>query len=378
MMKRIILYGGAFDPIHNSHLRIAKEAADKLNANVIFIPTAKPRWKEAPSSNEDRLEMLKIALKEVNDPRFSISDIEMNRVNDRETYTSDTIKEFEKLYPNAELCLLIGGDQVALFDKWHEPDLIKEKARIYFVEREGIRTHKENVERFEMIPLSNIKVGKVSSSSIRSLSYIDAPIGVLDYIAEHSLYYVDKMKAYLTEKRLKHSLSVARLSYQIALSNKLDNPGRAYIAGALHDIGKEIDDSEALKMIGGLDKYPKWAYHQFVGAYIAEKEFFIEDQSILSAIREHCLGAANMSTLSKIIYAADKIDPLRGWDSSKYVKLCLNDIEFGFLEVLRANCEFLKSKCGGDEESISASKECFSYYLGGTENGLQQKSKHRD
>ncbi len=377
-MKKIILYGGAFDPIHNSHLRIAKEAADKLNANVVFVPTAKPRWKEAPSSNKDRLEMLKIALKEYSDPRFSISDIEMKRENDKETYTIDTIKEFEKMFPNAKLCLLIGGDQVALFDKWKEPDLIKEKAQIYFVEREGYKINEENVSRFNMLTLSDIKVSKVSSSSIRALSYIDAPIGVLDYIAEHSLYYVDKMKAYLSEKRLKHSLSVARLSYQIAIANKIENPGRAYIAGALHDIGKEISDDEAEKMLEGLDKYPKWAYHQFIGAYIAENEFFVKDKEILAAIREHCLGAANMSTLSKIIYAADKIDPSRGWDSAKYVKLCMNDIEFGFLSVLRANYEFLKAKCGGNEEGISASKECFSYYLGGTENGLHQKSKHRD
>ena len=377
-MKKIILYGGAFDPVHNSHLRIAKEAADKLNADVIFIPTAKPRWKEAPSSNKDRLEMLKIALKEYSDPRFSISDIEMKRENDKETYTIDTIKEFEKMFPNAMLCLLIGGDQVALFDKWKEPDSIKEKAKIYFVEREGYDIHQGNVNRFNMLPLSDIKVSKVSSSSIRTLSYIDTPIGVLDYISEHSLYYVDKMKAYLSEKRLKHSLSVARLSYQIAISNHLENPGRAYIAGALHDIGKEISNDEAEKMLEGLDKYPKWAYHQFIGAYIAENEFFVKDKEILAAIREHCLGAANMSTLSKIIYAADKIDPSRGWDSAKYVKLCMDDIVFGFLSVLRANYEFLKAKCGGNEEGISASKECFSYYLGGTENGLHQKSKHRD
>ncbi len=365
MRKRLILYGGAFDPIHNGHLKIAKEASNRLNADVVFIPTAKPRWKETMTSDSDRLSMLEIALKEENDPRFSISTIEMDRKGDKETYTSDTIKEFEKKYPFYDLCLLIGGDQVELFDKWHEPYYIKEKAKIYFVSRDGYINLEENIAKFDMTYLGDLNAGEVSSSKIRSLSHIDAPIGVLDYIGGHSLYYVDKIKAYVSNKRLKHSLSVAKLSYQIALSNNLPNPGRAYIAGILHDIGKEISDEEAIRMLEGLDKYPKWAYHQFVGAYIAKNEFFIKDKEILNAIRVHCLGAANMDELSKIIYAADKIDPLRGWDSSKYIKLCLRDIEFGFLAVLKANYEFLKGKSGGNLDSVSLSEECFSYYLGG-------------
>ena len=364
-MKRLILYGGAFDPIHNGHLRIAEEASKKLDADVVFIPTAKPRWKEKSASNEDRLAMLKIALEEVNNPCFHVSDIEMKRKDDIETYTSDTIKEFERLYPKCELCLLIGGDQVAQFDKWHEPYYIKEKAKIYFVSRDGYKDPNENAKRFGMTYLADFDAGDVSSTSIRELKYIDTPLSVLKYIEDHSLYFVNKLEAYLSHKRLKHSLSVARLSYEIAVDNHLENPGRAYIAGALHDIGKEIPDEEAKKMVEGLDKYPNWAYHQFVGAYLAENEFFIKDKEILEAIRVHCLGAPNMSVLSKIIYAADKIDPERGWDSKKYIELCKKDIEFGFLAVLRANYDFLEAKKKGSSNSVFVSRECFEYYLGG-------------
>ncbi len=364
-MKRLILYGGAFDPIHNGHLRIASEASKRLDADVVFIPTSKPRWKEKSASNEDRLLMLTLALKEADNPRFSVSDIEMKRQDDIETYTSDTIKSYKEIYSDCELCLLIGGDQVAQFDKWHEPDYIKENAKIYFVSRDGYKDPKGNAERFEMTYLKDFDAGDVSSTSIRELNYIDTPIAVLEYIENHSLYFVKKLEKYLSYKRLRHSLSVARLSYEIALSNHIENPGRAYIAGALHDIGKEIPDEEAEKMVEGLNKYPNFAYHQFVGAYLAEKEFLIEDKEILEAIRQHCLGAPNMSVLSKIIYAADKIDPERGWNSKKYIELCKKDIEAGFLAVLKANYDFLEAKRSGGQNSVFVSKECFEYYLGG-------------
>ena len=57
-MKRIILFGGSFNPIHFGHLHMAKAAYEAVEADeVIFIPAKKPRWKEAPERDEDRLAM---------------------------------------------------------------------------------------------------------------------------------------------------------------------------------------------------------------------------------------------------------------------------------------------------------------------------------
>jgi len=49
--------------------------------------------------------------------------------------------------------------------------------------------------------------------------------------------------------------------------------------------------------------------HAPVSAYIAQKDFGIEDKEILSAIRWHTLGKINMSDFEKIIFLADKIEP---------------------------------------------------------------------
>ena len=62
-MANYIIYGGSFDPIHNGHLRIARAATLKLNADVIFVPARSPRWKECEASAEDRLKMMKLVLR---------------------------------------------------------------------------------------------------------------------------------------------------------------------------------------------------------------------------------------------------------------------------------------------------------------------------
>ena len=96
-MKRIILFGGSFNPInHFGHLHMAKAAYEAVEADeVIFIPAKKPRWKEAPERDEDRLAMLKLALKAY--PYFHLSLLEMED-EDGGHYTIETVKKLVKQY----------------------------------------------------------------------------------------------------------------------------------------------------------------------------------------------------------------------------------------------------------------------------------------
>lgn len=93
----------------------------------------------------------------------------------------------------------------------------------------------------------------------------------------------------------------------------------------------------------------------------------IYDEDILKAVRYHCTGAKNMTPMSKIVYACDKIEPLRNFDSSELIKAMLNDYKSGFIEVLKANKEFLLSKAKNETEikaiQNDLTNECFEYYL---------------
>lgn len=364
-MEKLVIYGGSFDPAHNGHLRIARAASLLLNADVVFVPAKAPRWKHPGASALDRLEMLKLALSEDGSGAFSIDECELTRPGE-ETFTSDTIRYFKKKYPRRQLILLIGADQVNLFGEWHEADFLAKTAKIVYVPRNGVEVNPDAVARYHMGELPYRGAGSVSSSAIRELHSVDIPRKVNAYIASHHLYYMPHLESYLSKSRLAHSFRVAELAYAIAKRNYLPNAGEAYIAGLLHDIGKGLPEREARAIVRLSDpdyaEYPSYAIHQFTGAYLAQNEFGVTSDSILDAIRYHCTGKAHMPPLTKIIYSADKIEPGRGYDSSKLIEACLASYYPGFLKVLAANDEFIMTN--GENCKNALSESCRMLYLG--------------
>ena len=93
---------------------------------------------------------------------------------------------------------------------------------------------------------------------------------------------------------------------------------------------------------------PEPIYHQWLSAYVAEHDFLIDDQEILQAIMNHTTASPDMKPLDMCVYCADKLDPVRGYDSSKQIALCNQDIVTGFCQELNnfyaiADCVIL---CG--------------------------------
>lgn len=364
-MKNIYIYGGSFDPIHNVHLKIAKHFATKENSVVLFSVAKAPRWKQPSETASDRLNMLKLGLKEANIENYIIDKYELNSKSDV-NYTIDTLKHIIKTYgEDNKYYLIIGGDQVNKFDDWKSANEISKLSQIIYVKRKGIKLDKSLVKKYKMID-SGLVVDGTSSTAIRELKSLDIPESVLRYIEEHNLYFIKTVKDYLIEKRFIHSLSVAKLAYEIAKSNHIKNYDEFYIAGLLHDIGKYIPEKNTMTIINS--HYKKEArdlslkaYHQFVGEYIALKDFGITNKAILCAIRYHCSGSRNMSKMAKVIYAADKIDPNRGYDSKYMIDACMKDIDTGFELVLSENIKHLQSK--GLDYNNHLTKACVNRYL---------------
>lgn len=368
-MENLVIFGGSFDPIHNGHMKIASAAALSLNADVVFVPSRNPRWKKPDTTPEDRLNMLKIALKETGEASFSIDLFEMK--SDAETnYTIDTVKYFRKKHKDCKLYLLIGYDSVNTFADWKDAEEIAKIATPLYVPREGVEVDSKTVEKFHMRALDYHKSGPTSSSSIRALQCADTPLGVLEYIEKHNLYYMDKVRSFYSERRLAHAISVANLALRIAQANHCEGWRKAYIAGLLHDIAKGMEKNED-EAHGLMQKYypefvdimPSWSYHQFLGEYLAKTEFGIEDPAILDAIKYHTSGKAHMAPLTKIIYASDKIDPTRGFDSSNLINQCMRNYYVGFLAVLESNKEYFATK-NYTFDGDPLSKACADLYLG--------------
>ena len=98
-MNRII-FGGAFDPVHNGHINMARKAAKQLAGEVIFVPAPISVWKQSSAPTEDKIAMLKLAIKDYKE--FSIDEFEINSGKEI-NYSIDTVRYFKEKYPKDKL-----------------------------------------------------------------------------------------------------------------------------------------------------------------------------------------------------------------------------------------------------------------------------------
>lgn len=201
-MIKLGIFGGAFNPIHNGHLALARNYQQDLNLDkVLFIPTAVPPHKTSQylALAEDRLCMTRLAVEDC--PTFQVSDIEFNRQG--KSYTYDTLCEIKNIYPDSQLYLIIGADQFLTFHYWYKYKEILEmvtvctSARESEEEKQMLSSYAESIsEMKDKYFISNQPVLKLSSSEIRDkikngqdISAL-VPKKVCDYILEKGLYIV--------------------------------------------------------------------------------------------------------------------------------------------------------------------------------------------
>lgn len=136
----------------------------------------------------------------------------------------------------------------------------------------------------------------------------------MDYTNKQTEEILNWLKENLSEERYFHTLGTAECAKELAQNYNLDKE-KAYTAGLLHDCAKCFTTEKLLEIIKGnldVEESEMLNYktlHAPVSAYIAEKEFGVCDDEILSAIRWHTLGKTDMTLFEKIIFLADKIEP---------------------------------------------------------------------
>ncbi len=119
-----------------------------------------------------------------------------------------------------------------------------------------------------------------------------------------------KLQNCLSEERYFHSLGTMEKAMELAKQFGC-NIEKAQTAGLLHDCAKCLKTSELEKFKDSFEECEKLSektWHAPAGAFIAQKEFGVEDEEILSSIRWHTIGKKNMSDFEKIIFLADKIE----------------------------------------------------------------------
>jgi len=341
-MKEIILFGGSFDPVHNEHIRIALEASKHKNADVWFLLAKSPAWKNDVTLEEDRFNMLKIALEKYDNLIPSDFELKMNKST---TYTIETVYELKNAFPEIKFYYLIGADQLDKLHLWKDIEELKDLVTFICVNRANYQINEENKLLFG-VEVLEIHGKATSSTSIRDKSSLDLPKEVQDYIIKNNVYLKEDVKKLMSEKRYLHTLRVAKLAKEIAEAINYDWK-KAYIAGLVHDCSKELDSEVELEL---MNKYAKehlnenpQIFHQYTAPYVAENTLKIVDKEILDAISVHTTGKLNMTVLDKIIYVADKCEPGRNYDASFYINKCKEDIDVGFAYLYLENLRFQSS-----------------------------------
>jgi len=199
-MARIGLLGGTFDPVHFGHLILAETARDTLRLDkVYFVPAADPPHKQGRiiASAEHRLAMLRMAI--ADNDAFELSLIDIDR--EGPDYTAEMLEIARKklLQPGDDLWFLMGLDSVIDFPNWHEPERIRQLARLAAATRPGYDIDWTPLEKalpgisheVTLLPMpgvdiasNNIRRRILHGSSIRYL----VPECVRQYILETGLY----------------------------------------------------------------------------------------------------------------------------------------------------------------------------------------------
>lgn len=324
---RIGILGGTFNPIHTAHVQMARIARDEAALDlVLLIVSADPPHKrvdgEVPASERYRLTQLAL----VGEEKIIPSDLEILRGG--KSYMLLTLQELGKLYPAAELSLIVGSDMLSDLPNWYHPEEVLKLADILCVPRIGRNenddeTAKMLTQRYgATVRLLSGKADMISSTDIRHRLLEGLPVdGLMPEAVEQAVYeggeyfpaevrlLQEKSRTALTPKRYRHVCGTMRAAARIAQLWNQDAK-RARIAALLHDCAKCLDPL-LQEVLSGDEMGIAPVHHAFAGAVLAKMEYGITDETILRAIRLHTTGDWGMTDFDALVYAADLVEPTR-------------------------------------------------------------------
>ncbi len=383
-MSGIGIFGGSFNPPHLGHLRAAQFFADALALErVLVIPAGEAPLKAAPrgASAEARLRLCELTFSV--DSRFAVDATELRRPG--ASYTVDTLRALCAQDPGQACYLLIGTDQLERFTQWNDWRGILRLCTLCVLQRDAapLRLPPE-LPQDRVRLLTGFEPLEISSTQVRAvLAYGEdvspwlAP-AALQYIRQKGLYtdrpLPERETAHqwvarvLSPERLFHSQCVAEAAEALALQYGAE-PERAWLAGMLHDCMKlaTLEEKRELCARYGKPLLPEeesaaQVWHAFAGEAWLALECGVTDPAILSAVRWHCTGHADMTLLDQVVFVADLISADRHYPDVEQVRsLAARSLDEASLYIL--NHIFAKLKQSGRQShpaSIAWQKELIS------------------
>lgn len=190
--------GSAFNPPHHGHLALAQEALWQLGLDeVVLVPTGEAPHKRILDDPGRELRLAMTRLAAADDPRFTVSTLEVER--DGPSYTFETLQLLARERGDPDLVFVMGADAAVGLESWREPGLVVERARLAVARRAGVSEAEVGAVvrslgaegRATMLEMPQFGV---SSSAVREraaagrpLRYL-APEAVARFIEEKGIY----------------------------------------------------------------------------------------------------------------------------------------------------------------------------------------------
>jgi len=346
--RRIVIYGGTFDPPHKGHFALVKAALETLRPSVLYVvPAFRSPFKGLPCAPfRERAAMFRDGLKSAGirrEARVKIHPLEADR--GRLTYTWQTVAFFRKEFPGAELFFLMGSDCLETFHRWKNYRRILGSARLIVGAREGFPLR--NPEklpytrlkgRFPLAASTGLKMGLFAGFEQPGLFK-----STEKYINARGLYAAGlrrEVARKMTPVRFDHTRAVTLLALELAVKYGAGLE-KAALAGLLHDAARDLGPSglaayvreNRLKVPAFKETLRKAPVilHAYAGAGIAAKKFGVKDRAVLKAIRSHTLGSSSPGLLDKIIYVSDLAADGRDFpEAGKIRELAFRDLDAAY------------------------------------------------
>lgn len=153
------IFGGSFNPVHNGHIAVAEAILSQGMADEVWL-TLSPLnpLKQTPDEllpDHVRLEMLKLAVEGI--PGLRVCDIELTLP--RPSYTINTLLTLERLHPGVHFRVIMGADNMVIFNNWKAHEEIAEKFTPIVYPRQG----------YECMGTLNLPLNNISSTQIRRM-----------------------------------------------------------------------------------------------------------------------------------------------------------------------------------------------------------------
>ncbi len=389
MKSKIGIMGGTFNPIHNGHIHIAKQAMKEYSLDEIwFVPTGQSPHKEIADqvSRVLRREMCELALYDC--PHMHVHDIETNSTG--KSYSYLTLRRLNKQYPDAQFYFIIGEDSLDTFDEWVNPDVISANAAILIAPRASldmngralISHESADPDKYHLLEkkaaaasskyhgdflLIHCDTYDISSTILRFMireeedvsSYI--PQKACEMITRNRLYLPPQqadfdeirrqLKQVLKPGRYEHSLGVMYTACALAMAHGYSMED-AQLAGLLHDCGKYMSPEELLSFakanhieVSDAELANPQLLHGKAGAVLAQTKYGVADPSVIHAISVHTTGCPDMSLLDEIIFTADYIEPNRNRAPrlKEIREVAFDDLSLAVTLILEDTISYLKA-----------------------------------